>query len=150
MWRFSECAASIISPSIYMIRSCRSTLWLNTVSLPPPPPLRLSPIFCPSDFRRPSSFCAGISTHTGVEVNHSPLSTFFWSPQNSARAPNSTYSMVVVLQDCKNIWTRLWIQSIKSSPKRVYLAKALSYCWSKRSMWPGPGPNQQTDWALLS
>ena len=74
---FSKSTAPVISPSLSMIRSCRSTPWLNTVSIPPPPPLGLAPIPCPSDLRRPSSFCAGVSTYIGVEFNHSPLSTFF-------------------------------------------------------------------------
>ena len=77
MRRFSERAAPVISPSLSMIRSCGSTLWLNTASRSPPRPLGLAPIPCPSDFRRPSYFCVGLYTHTGVELNHSPLFTFF-------------------------------------------------------------------------
>ena len=77
VWRFSKHAAAVISTSLSMIRSCGSTPWLDTASLSPPPPLGLSSIPCQSDFRRPSSFCASISTHTGIEVNHSPLFTFF-------------------------------------------------------------------------
>ena len=98
-----------------MIHSCGSTTLLNTAYRPPPLPLGLSPIPCPSDFRRPSYFGAGLSTHPGVGVNHSHLSTFFWRPPDSMRDPNSTSSMAVVLQECKNNWTRLWIRSIKSA-----------------------------------
>ena len=102
MRRFSRRAASIMSPSLSIILSCGSILWLNITSRPPPPPLGLGPIPRPSNFWSPSSFCAGRYTHTGVEVNHLPLYTFFRIPPNSNRAPDSTSSMEVVLQECKN------------------------------------------------
>ena len=69
MQSFSERAAPVISPSLSMIYSFKSTPWLNTASLPPPPPIGLSPINCLSYLRRLSSFCAGLYTYTGVEVN---------------------------------------------------------------------------------
>ena len=75
--RFSERAAPVMSPSLSMIRSCGSIPWLKIALHPPPLPLSLAPNPFPSDLRLPSSFCAGRSTHTGVEVNHSPLSIFF-------------------------------------------------------------------------
>ena len=65
---------------------------------------------------------------------HYPLFTFFSSPPNSISDPKSTSSIAVVLEECRNTCTRLWIQSIKYAPKRGSLAKALSYCHSKRSM----------------
>ena len=108
MRRFSECAAPVMSPSIYMIRSCRSIPWLKIMSHPPPLPPGLTPKLFPSDFQRPSHLCAGCSTHTGVKVSYSPISTFFWIPLNSARAPASTSSTAVVLQECKNTCKRLW------------------------------------------
>ena len=96
--RFSKCSANVIFPRFSIIRICGLIPWLNIVPPPPPPPLCLAPNPFPSDFRCPSSFYAGRSTHTGVEVIHFPLSTFFWSPPNSVRAPNSTSSIAVVLQ----------------------------------------------------
>ena len=101
---------------------------------PPPPPLCLPPNLFMSDLRCLSSFSAGQSTHTGVEVSHYPLSAFFWSPPNSASAPDSTSSISAVLQECRNTCTCLWIQSIRSDPKRGSLAKAFSYCRPKQSM----------------
>ena len=134
MQRFSERADPVISPSLSMIHNCGSILRLKIALRLPPLPLGLSPKPFPSDFRRPSSFCAGHYTHTGDKVNHSPLYTFFWSPPNYTRSPDSTSSMAFVLQECNNTCTRLWIQSIKSALKRGSLAKALSYCRLKRSM----------------
>ena len=83
MWRFSERVAHVKSPSLSMIFSYRSISWLKMVSCLPPPPLGLAPNPFPSDFWHPSSFCAVQYTHTGVKVNHSRLSTFFWIPPNS-------------------------------------------------------------------
>ena len=117
MRRFSKRAAPVMSPSLTMIRSCGSIQWLNIATRPPPLPIGLTTIPLLSTFRLLSSFCAGGSTHAGVKVNHSPLSTLFLIPPNSARAPDSTSSMAVVLQDCKNTCTRLWIRSIKSAQK---------------------------------
>ena len=97
MRKFFKRAAPDISPSLSMIQSCGSIPWLNIVSHPPPLSIGLSPIPCPSDFRRPSSFFAERSTHTGVEVNHSPLYTFFWIPLDSNRDHDFTSSMSVVL-----------------------------------------------------
>ena len=128
MRRFSERAAPVMSPSLSIIRSCGSIPWLNIASYLPPLPLGLAPIPFLSDFQHPYSFCAGQSNHTGVKFNHSHIFTFFWIPPNSTRAPDSTSSMAVVIQECKNTCTYLWIQSIKSAPKRGSLAKALSYC----------------------
>ena len=125
MRRFYERAVPVMSPSLSMISSCGSIPWLKIASRPPPPPILLAPKLFPSDFWRPSSFYAGLSTHTGVKVNHSHISTFFWSPSNSARSPDSTSYMAVMLQECKNTCTRLWIRSIKSAPKIGSLAKAL-------------------------
>ena len=92
MRRFSESAAPFISPSLSMIRSCGSIPWWKIASRPHPPTLGIAPNPFLSYFQHPSSFCAGRSTHTGVGVNHSPLSTFFWSPPKSARAPDSISS----------------------------------------------------------
>ena len=39
IWRFYERAVAFIYTSLFMILSCRFTLWLNNVSLPPTPPL---------------------------------------------------------------------------------------------------------------
>ena len=86
--RFSKCADAVIYPSLSMIRSCRSVPWLNIALRLPPLPLGLAPIPFLSNLLIPSSFCAGLSTHTGVEFNHSPLSAIFWSSPHSARAPN--------------------------------------------------------------
>ena len=132
--RFSERAAIAMLPRFFIIRSCGSTLWLNIV--PPSPPLStfLYPNPFLSDFRRPSSFGADLSTHTGIEVSHSPLSTFFWIPPNSDSTSDSTSLIAVVLQECRNTCTLLWMRSMRSVPKRLSLAKALSYCRSKRSM----------------
>ena len=58
-----------------------------------------APFPVPSDFRRPSSRGAGLSTHAGMGVYHSPLSALFWSPQNSSKAPDYTLSIAVVLQE---------------------------------------------------
>ena len=109
MRRLYQCATLVMSTSLSMIRICGSIPWLKIASLPPPPPRVLAPKPFPSNFRRPSSFCAGLSTHTGVKVNFYHLSTFFWIPPNSARAPDSTSYIAVMLQDCKNTCTRLWI-----------------------------------------
>ena len=132
--RFSECVAIVMLPIFSIIRSCGSTPWLKIVPPPPPPPLCLATNPFPSDFRSPFSFGAGRSTHTGVEVIHSPLSTFFWIHPNSVSTPDSTFSIDVVLQACRNTCTHLWIRSIKYAPNRVSLANALSYCRSKQSM----------------
>ena len=118
--RFSGRAVIFMLPIFSIIRSCGSTPWLNIVPPPPPPPppaLCLAPNPFPSNFQRPSSFVAGRSTHTGVEVSHSPLSTFFWISPNSVSASDYTSLIAVVLQECRNTCTRLWIRSIKSSPK---------------------------------
>ena len=129
--RLSERAAIFMLYILFIFCSCGSTPWLKIV---PPLPICLAPNPFLSDFRRPSSFGAGRSTHTGVKVRHSTLSTFFWSPPNSASTPNSTSSITVLLQECRNTCTCLWIQSIKSAPNRGSLAKAFSYCCSKLSM----------------
>ena len=76
-----------------LMRSCGSNPWLR------------APFPVPSDLCRPSSRGAGLSTHTGMEVNHSPLSTLFWRPRNSSKAPNSTSSIAVVLQEQRNTCT---------------------------------------------
>ena len=120
--RFSERATCVNMPEFSLIRSCGSTPWLR------------APVPFPSDFRRPSSLGAGRSTHTVIVIIHSRLYTLFYKPRNSSKAPDSTSSMVIVLQECKNTRTHLWIRSIKSALKRGSLAKALSYCRSKRSM----------------
>ena len=140
IWRFYERSNAVIPPSISVIRRCGSSTLLNTASLLPLPLLGLAPIPYSSDFRSPSSFCAVLSTINNVEVNHFPLSTFLWSPPNSVMDPDSTSSMSVVFQECKNTWTRLWIRSIKSAPKRGSLTRALLYCRLKRAIWLGHVP----------
>ena len=110
MRSLSERATPVMSPSLSMIHSYGSILWLNIASRPPPLTLGLDPNPFLSYFRRPSSFCAGQSNHNGIKVNHSPLSTFFCIPPNYDRAPDSTSSMAAVLQECKNTCTHLWIR----------------------------------------
>ena len=88
--RFPERATCVKMPKFSLIRSLGSTPWLR------------APFLFPSDFRHPSSLGAGCSNHTGMDVIHSPLSTLFCRPQNSSKAPNSTSSMAVVFQECKN------------------------------------------------
>ena len=107
---------------------------LCTESRSPTPPLILDPFPCPSDSRRPSYFGVGRSTHLGVVVIHFPISTFFCFSPNFASAPNYTFSIEAVLQDCKNTCTRLWILSFRYAPKSGSFAKDLSYCRSKRSL----------------
>ena len=70
-------AAYIMLPTFLIIPSCRSTPWLKIVTPPTPLLLCRAPKPFPSNFWRYSSFGAGRSTHTGVEVSHSPLSTLF-------------------------------------------------------------------------
>ena len=123
--RLYERAADVISPNLFIIHSCGSTPMLCTKSLPPPLQLILFLLPCLSDFRRPSSFSVGRSTHTGVFVIQSPLYTFLCSFPNSAGAPNSTSLIEVVLQECGNTCTSLCILSIRSAPKRGSFAKAL-------------------------
>ena len=95
--RFSDRAAIVMLPRFSIIRSCGLNPWLKIVPplptpFPPPPrPLCLETKPFPSDFQSPSSFGAGHSTHTGVEVRHSLFSTFFWSHPNSASATDSTF-----------------------------------------------------------
>ena len=66
MRRFYDHSAPVMSPSLSMIRSCRSIPWLNIALRPPTLPLGLAPKPFLSDFRRPYSFYAGRSTYTGV------------------------------------------------------------------------------------
>ena len=132
--RLYKRATGIIFPNISITRSCGSTPMLFTESIRPPPPLILDSIPCLSDFRRSSSFGVGASTHTVVVVIRYPRSTFFCIPPNSSSALNSTSLIDFMLQKCRNTCTRLWILYIRSSQKRGYFEKALSYCRSKQSM----------------
>ena len=107
---------------------------LCTESCPPLPLLILNPFPCTSELRRTSYFGIGRSAHPGVIVIHSPIYTFLCSSPNSASAPNSTSSIEVMLQECRNTCKRLWTLSIRSSLKSYFFSKALLYCRSKRSM----------------
>ena len=109
--RLSVLTACFMSPKFSLIRSCGSTPRFNTVPSPTPLPPCRAPILFPSDFRRPYSLGAGHSTHTGIEVSHSPLSTLFCNPLNSSKAPDSTSSIDVMLQERKSTCTRLCILS---------------------------------------
>ena len=100
-------AATVMLPKFSIIRICGSTPWLKTVPSQTPRPPCHAPNPFPSDFRRLSSFGAGRSTHTGVEVSHYPISTLFCSPLNSSSAPESTSLIDFLLQDCRNTCTRL-------------------------------------------
>ena len=131
---FSERAADIISPNLSITCSCGFTPMLCTKFFPPLLTLILYPLPCPSNFRRPFSFDVGRSTHNSIIVIQYPISTFFRIHPNSFSAPDSTSSVEVVLQGCKNTCTQLWILSIRSAPDRGYFVKALSYCRSNRSI----------------
>ena len=88
--RFSERATYVQMPKFSLIHSCGSN------------PLLRAPVPFPSHFQSPSSLGASRSTYTGIDVIHSPLSALFYKPRNSSKDPNSTSSMAVVLQECKN------------------------------------------------
>ena len=113
VWRFSERAATVMSPSLSMIRRCGLILCLNIALRPPPLPLGLAPNPFLSDFRRPYFFCASRSTHTGVGVIHSPISTFIWVAPNSSRPLTP------------RPWWRLCYRSVRT-PAHIYGSDPIS------------------------
>ena len=68
--RFSKRAANVMFPIFSIVRRCGSIPWLKIVPPLTPPPLCLAPNPFLPNFRRPYSYCAGRSTHTGVKVSH--------------------------------------------------------------------------------
>ena len=127
--RFYGCYSAVISPSLSMTHIFGSTLVLKNASLSTPPPLDLAPLPFPSGFIRPSTLGPGRSTHLGFKVNHSPLSTFFCSPPNSARSPDST---IICSSCCRSVETTKHVCGFYPSypPRRE---DALP-CRSKRSI----------------
>ena len=120
--------------SIALRRECMSgfrssSLFLSLPELPPSESPALS------YFHRLLFFCDRNSTQAGGGVIHSPRSTRHCNSPNSNSAHFSTSSRDVVLHQCRNTCTRLWVISTISAPKRRSPAKSFSYCRSKRSMW---------------
>ena len=91
-----------------------------------PPPL--------SDFLLLSSFPTGNSTQTGLDMINSPRSMHLCSSPNYDSSPILTFTKDVMLHECRENSSHLCERSMRSTPKKVFPAKSLSYFRSKRSM----------------
>ena len=102
-----------------------------------------TPPFPISNFLLQSYLYYWNSTHTGVDVIHSPHSTFWWSLPNFNSAPISTLSRHAMLHECSKTCICLWMQSTLSDLKKRFPKRPCHIAAQSgqfvMAMWPWPG-----------